>query len=125
MNAPELGSYTFANNAGVAPAIVVQHRNEPVSDRSVQGLEVVIMRTPTGQVQALLGGGARMRDTWQVFLKQHPGRDTIDVARQKIEASFPGARSIAVATRAGGPLEQLSIRIPDIDSAVGIPDANY
>lgn len=108
----DLGYYTFANGAGVAPAIVVQDMNEIISDRTVSGLEVVIFRVPQSAPKTVYGGVQRIR-TWQIYLKQWDGDRTLQSAIDKIEQTFPGVRAIPIPVKEAEFKQLVSVKLLD------------
>lgn len=57
----QIGIYQFAGGANT-PAIVTAYSSQPHTDRSVSGLEIIVLKTPTAVMA---------RKTYQVWLKQY------------------------------------------------------
>jgi hypothetical protein len=57
----QIGIYQFAGGSNV-PAIVTAYSSQAHTDRSVSGLEVIVLKTPTAVMA---------RKTYQVWLKQY------------------------------------------------------
>lgn len=110
---PELGTYTLPSG-NQTPAISLLSTGDRRPTRDVVGLEVVVFQTPILSNPQPMFDGLRHNNTWQIFLVQWQGDDTLLTAREKLEATFPGIRSMPVPIQKGLECrEQLSVKIPD------------
>jgi hypothetical protein len=110
----DLGYYTFANNAGVAPAIAVLDSGDTVVDRTVSGLEVIVRRMPIRDEGKAMFDCVRASKTWQVFLVQWQGNHTLQNAIDKIRRKFPNTIALPAKIEKGiGIREMIALRIVD------------
>lgn len=114
----ELGIYSIGtppNPVSYTPAIVALDEGESLpSDWKVEGLEVVMLRTPISHRFAGIHGGTNPQKTWQVFLTQYQGERTIDAALIKVGLRFPGTQANPTQiNKQKNMLSQQSVRIPD------------
>lgn len=115
--ADELGTYTIGKPplTNDAPAIAIQDSGETrPNDRAINGLEIIIRRSPGRDSQSVYGGVQRKR-SWQLFLVQHQGNHTLQAAIDKLELAFPNTKAIVIgANQQKNIREQVSVKIPDI-----------
>lgn len=121
----DLGTYTLIGVTTPTPAISIRAVGDTLpTDRTFQGLEVIILKYPPNRKAEPVYGGIRRVVTWQIFMVQHSSGDqTLESAVRKVEAAFPNV--VVVSTdidRQRNIREQVAVRIPDFSEYQESPE---
>lgn len=110
-----VGEYRFADGTQ-EPAIAILGSNEFVDGlESVDGLEVVINRSPRGNSRAVYSGCVLVEKTWTVHLIQYDPGNAATQAADLLAERYPGASYASLGAgsmpQIAG-IEQLAVTIP-------------
>jgi hypothetical protein len=93
--AEQLGTYTLENGA-TTPALTVAHTGDSLADLPTTGLEVIIRAVPESEKAVVTYGQNQPQQTWQLFLRQWHGPNTITAAKHALEAAYLGTTCITL-----------------------------